>query len=145
MGKIPVELTRQGLFQSILAVVQSFFNVIASIVSGVFSLFWGVLESLANFLGASVHFVACECNAGKGSVLQLINQQTFSYWAFLPSHSSFTEIETLEELWGTTSRRRLSRVAGSTPCALIERFSMTSSRCGGSREIVSVCTLNPDV
>ena len=50
----------QGIFQSILAVIQAFFNVIYSVFHGIFSLVWGVVESLANFVGASAHFVACE-------------------------------------------------------------------------------------
>ncbi|AFR92190.1 hypothetical protein J008_00057 [Cryptococcus neoformans] len=49
--------TVQGIFQSILAVFQSFFNVIYAFVHGVVFLVWNVLESIAEFLGASVHFV----------------------------------------------------------------------------------------
>lgn len=50
----------QGIFQSILAVFQSFFNVIYAFVHGTVFLVWNVLESIAEFLGASVHFVICK-------------------------------------------------------------------------------------
>lgn len=50
----------QGIFQSIFAVFQSFFNVVYAFVHGVVSLVWNVLESIAEFVGASVHFVICE-------------------------------------------------------------------------------------
>ncbi|WVQ63756.1 uncharacterized protein L199_001909 [Kwoniella botswanensis] len=49
--------TIQGIFQSIFAVIQSFFNIIFSLVHGVTSLIWNTLESVAEFIGASVHFV----------------------------------------------------------------------------------------
>jgi len=50
--------TVEGILQSILAVVQAIFNVIYSVFHGLFVFVWGIIESLASFLGASVHFVA---------------------------------------------------------------------------------------
>ncbi|WVQ99219.1 hypothetical protein IAU59_006351 [Kwoniella sp. CBS 9459] len=49
--------TVEGLFQSLFAVIQSFFNIIYSLVAGVISVVWNLLEGVAEFVGASVHFV----------------------------------------------------------------------------------------
>ncbi|CAD6583041.1 MAG: hypothetical protein TREMPRED_003461 [Tremellales sp. Tagirdzhanova-0007] len=47
-----------GVFQSVLGIVQAFFNIVYSFVYGILSLVWGFLESIAELVGASVHFVA---------------------------------------------------------------------------------------
>ncbi|WWC91048.1 uncharacterized protein L201_005989 [Kwoniella dendrophila CBS 6074] len=49
--------TVQGIFQSIFAVIQTVFGAVFALVNGAVSLVWNVLESIAEFVGASVHFV----------------------------------------------------------------------------------------
>ncbi|KAL7421694.1 hypothetical protein Q5752_003464 [Cryptotrichosporon argae] len=49
--------TVEGILQSILAVIQTIFGAIYGLVAGVFSFAFHIVEGLAQFLGASVHFV----------------------------------------------------------------------------------------
>ncbi|WWC72949.1 uncharacterized protein I206_106913 [Kwoniella pini CBS 10737] len=49
--------TIQGLFESLLAVIQTFLNIIYSLIHGTVSLIWNLLENVAEFIGASVHFL----------------------------------------------------------------------------------------
>lgn len=48
------------MIQSIFAIVQSFFNLIYSVVYGLLAFVGDILQNLASFVGASVGFVFCE-------------------------------------------------------------------------------------